>query len=201
MDLFPKLVDRLQSLDYEKKMKKDNHGMRIDNTILEQTLTSLPELEPNSKRALHKLFLRPFFSRVWTLQELALGNDSIIICGDEEFPFAVLEKFNEGYQTDSIGYWDRALELLSNHEGSHDPKNPQRPINTHVHTVWTLKGLNSLALRSSSARALNMLRGLDCSEAVDRVKSVLRFLPPTFAQNLTGQANVSKGIVYRSSDF
>ena len=188
MDLFPKLVDRLQTLDHEqneKITKRSNHEMSIDHTTLEQTLTSLPELERNNRRALHKLFLRQFFGRVWTIQELALGNDSVIVCGDEEFPFAVLERFNEGYQTDSIGYWDRALDLLSQHEDGHDPKNPQRPINTHVHVVWTLKGLHSSAFRSSSARALNMLRGLDCLHAEDRVYSILRFLPPTLAQHLT----------------
>lgn len=194
MDLFPKLVDQLQTLDYkqkEKNRKRNNHEMGIDNTTLEQTLTSLPEFKRNNKRALHKLFLRPFFSRVWTLQELALGNDSVIVCGDGEFPFAVLERFNEGYQTDSIGYWDRALDLLSEHEGDHDPKNPQRPINTHMHVVWTLKGLDSLAFPSSSARVLNMLRGLDCSQAEDRVYSILRFLPPTLAEDLTAVKRVS----------
>ena len=194
MDLFPKLVDRLQTRDHKQKEKNiqgSEHEMSIDNTTLEQTLTSLPELEPNNRRALHKLFLRAFFSRVWTLQELALGNDSVIVCGDEEFPFAVLERFNEGFQTDSIGYWDRALALLSEHEGGHDPKNPQRPINTHVNVVWTLKGLGSLAFQSSSARALNMLRGLDCSQAEDRVYSILRFLPPTLAQDLTAVKRVS----------
>ena len=194
MDLFPKLVDHLQTLDHkhnEKNIKRSDHDMSIDDTTLEQTLASLPELERNNKRALHKLFLRPFFSRVWTLQELALGNDSVIVCGDEEFPFAVLERFNEGYQTDSIGYWDRALDLLSGHEDGHDPKSPQRPINTHVHVVWTLKGLHSSAFRSSSARALNMLRGLDCSQAEDRVYSILRFLPPTLAQHLTAHKSLS----------
>ena len=193
MGLFPKLVDQLQRLDHKQNEKtiKDDHEMSIDETTLEQTLTSLPELERNNKRALHNLFLRPYFSRVWTLQELALGNDSVIVCGDEEFPFAVLERFNEGYQTDSIGYWDRALDLLSGHEGGHDPKSPQRPINTHVHVVWSLKGLHSSAFRSSSARALNMLRGLDCSQAEDRVYSILRFLPSTLAQHLTAVKRVS----------
>ena len=194
MNLFPKLVDRLQTLDHEqneKTVKRSDHGMSIDHTTLEQTLTSLPELEPDNRQALHKLFLRQFFSRVWTLQELALGKDSVIVCGDAEFPFAVLERFNEGYQTDSIGYWDRALDLLSGHEDGHDPQSPQRPINTHVHVVWTLKGLQSSAVRSSSARALNMLRGLDCSQAEDRVYSILRFLPPTLAHHLTAVERVS----------
>ena len=194
MELFPQLVDHLQTLDHkqsEKNPKRNNHEMSIDNTTIEQTLTSLPELERKNRRALHKLFLRPFFSRVWTLQELALGNDSVIVCGDQELPFAILERFNKGYQTDSFGYWDRALDLLSEHEGGHDPNSPQRPINTHVHVVWTLKGLDSLAFRSSSARALNMLRGLDCSQAEDRVYSILRFLPPTLAQHLAAVKRLS----------
>ena len=194
MRLFPALVDRLQTLDNQHNeidTNNRNHEMSIDGTTLEQTLTSLPQLGRDNKRALHKLFLRPYFSRVWTLQELALGNDSVVVCGNEEFPFAALERFNEGYQTDGIGHWDRALDLLSGHEDGHDPKNPQRPINLHVNVIWTLKGLDSLAFRSSSARALNMLRGLDCSQAEDRVYSILCFLPPTLAQHLTTVKRVS----------
>ena len=193
MDFFPKLVDHLQALDHEqneKKLKRSGHEMSIDKTTLEQTLTSLSGLE-RKKQALHKLFLRDFISRVWTLQELALGKDSVIVCGGEEFPFAFLERFNEGYQTDSIGYWNCAFDLLSEHEDGHDPKRAQRPINTHVHVVWTLKGLHSSAFRSSSARALHMLRGLDCSQAQERVYSILRFLPPTLAQHLTAAKRVS----------
>lgn len=194
MSLFPALVDHLQTLDNQQNeidTKRSNYEMSIDATTLEQTLTTLPQLERNNKRALHKLFLRPYFSRVWTLQELALGNDSVIVCGNEEFPFAALERFNEGYQTDSIGYWDRVLDLLCGHESGHDPQNPQPPINLHVNVIWTLKGLDSPAFRSSSARALNMLRGLDCSQAEDRVYSILRFLPLTLAQHLTTVKRVS----------
>ena len=185
MDLFPKLVDRLQALDHEKKTEKGKHEMGTNHTTLLQTTASLPELEGNNRRALQKLFWRQLFSRVWTLQELALGKNTVIVCGDGEFPFAILGRFNEGYQTDSVGYWDRALGLLSEHEGDDDPKNPHRPINTHFHVVWTLKNLDSSAFQSSSARVLTQLRGLDCSESDDRVYSILRFLPPTLAQDLT----------------
>ena len=70
MILFPRLIDHPQTLVHrqiEKDMNRRNYEMSIDHTTLEQTLTSLPELERNKKRALHKLFLRPYFSRVWTL--------------------------------------------------------------------------------------------------------------------------------------
>ena len=77
MDLFPKLVDRLQALDHEKKTEKGKHEMGIDDTTLRQTTAPLPELEGNNRRALQKLFWRQFFSQVWTLQELALGKNRL----------------------------------------------------------------------------------------------------------------------------
>lgn len=188
MDLFPKLVDRLALTRHheKKKMESENHEKGFKDTILVQTVKNLPEMERNSRRALHKLFRRSLFSRVWTLQEMALGKDTVIVCGDREFPFAVLERFNEGYETDNIGYWTRALSLLSDHEGDHDPGNPKRPINAHFHVAWKLKSLDSSALQSSSARVLTLLRSLDCSKSRDRVYSVRRFLPPTLAQSLIG---------------
>ena len=188
MDIFPKLVDRLQALtrDHEKKkMESENHERGFEDTILVQTVKVLPELERNSRQAIHKLFQRSYFSRVWTLQEIALGKNTIIVCGDREFPFAVLERFNEGYQTDNIGYWQRALSLLSDQGGDHDPRNPKRLLNTHIHVVWMLKSLDWSAFQSSSVIVLSLLRSLDCSKSNDRVYSVLRFLPPTLAQSLT----------------
>ena len=188
MDLFPKLVDRLQALtrDHEKmKMESGNHERNFEDTILVQTVKLLPEMRPNSRRALHKLFQRSIFSRVWTLQEMALGKNTVIVCGDRELPFAVLERFNEGYQTDNIGYWKVAFSLLSDQEGDRDPRDPKRPINTHIHVVWVLKSLDWSAFQSSSVIVLTHLRSLDCSKSNDRIYSVLRFLPPTLAQSLT----------------
>ena len=173
MDLFPKLVDRLQTLDPEKKMEP----------ALWQ-ISSLPELERNNRRALYKLFSRQYFGRVWTLQELAVSNDIVIVCGDAEFPFAVLERFSDGYQANNLGYCAHALHILYEGEGNYDPENPRRPIITHLQVVLTLRALDSSAFQSSSARILNLLRDLECSKSDDRVYSILRFLPFTLAQNL-----------------
>ena len=173
MDLFPKLVDRLQTLDLEKKMEP---------TLWQ--IISLPELERNNRRALYKLFSRQYFGRVWTLHELAVSNDTVIACGDAEFPFAVLQRFNEGYQAASCGHWSRALRILSESEDKNDPENQQQPINTHSQVVAILKRSGSSASPLSSARVLTLLRGFECSKSDDRVYSVLRFLPPTLAQSL-----------------
>ena len=51
--------------------------------------------------------------------------------------------------------------------------------------------MDSSAFQLSSARVLNLLRGLDCSESDDRVYSILRFLPPTLAQDLTAVKRIS----------
>lgn len=182
MDLFPRLVDHLQTLDLEKKMEKGNHKNRINDPIPGEALP-LPELERKNQQPLYKLFSRPYFSRVWTLHELALGNNTVIVCGDPQFPFAVLERFKEGCDADSSGYWAFALNTLSESDNN-DLKNPCRPSNTHFLVACILKGLDSSAFALSSATVLSLLRTLECSKSDDRVYSILRFLPPTLAQNL-----------------
>ena len=167
MDLFPKLVDRLEALDLEKTLEKEDHDMSIDGF--------------KHGQAFYKLFSRPYFSRVWTLQELAVSNNITIVCGDAELPFAVLERFIEGFQADSFGHWGRALRILKEGEG---PESPRLSIMTHLQVVLVLKDLDLSAYPLSSARVLTLLRDLECSKSDDRVYSILRFLPLTLAQNL-----------------
>ena len=183
MDLFPKLVDRLEALDRDKKMEMGSHEMSIDASGFGQALPPT-ELRPTNQRTLYKLFSRPYFSRLWTLHELAVSNDTAIVCGDAEFPFAVLERFSEGQRADSSGYWAEALEILSDGEGNNDPKKSRRRIDMHWHMALILKKLDSSAIPLSSARVLTLLREFECSKSVDRVYSILRFLPLTLAQNL-----------------
>ena len=83
---------------------------------------------------------------MWTVQELALGNDGVIVCGNEELAIAVLERFSEGFQINSIGYWKRALHLWSN------TKSPQPPIKTHVEVLWTSKGFSVLDVLSQNIK-------------------------------------------------
>ena len=167
MDLFPKLVDRLEALDLEKKLEKEDHDMSIDGFKYGQ--------------AFYKLFSRPYFSRVWTLQELAVSNDITIVCGDAELPFAVLERFIEGFKADSFGHWGRALRILNEGKG---PESPRLSMIPHLLVVLRLKALDSSAFPPSSASVLNLLRHLECSKSNDRVYSLLRFLPPTLAESL-----------------
>ena len=47
---------------------------------------------------LHDLLSRPWFGRVWTLQEAALAQHCIAQCGPTQIPFEVLERFNRNCQ-------------------------------------------------------------------------------------------------------
>ena len=181
MDLFPKLVDRLEALDLEKKLEKGDQDMRSNSPAWYEA-SPLPELERNNLKALYKLFSRPYFSRMWTLQELAVGNDVVIVCGDAEFSFAVLARFIKGYHQDEFGCWAHARDTLDKGEGNNDLAIPRK--DTHFRVVLILKDLQSSAYPLSSASVLNLLRDLECSKADDRVYSILRFLPLTLAQNL-----------------
>jgi hypothetical protein len=53
--------------------KKDNGDWDVEN----------PELFPQRLAALYRLFLRPYFRRVWAIQELAVASLPYIICGQK----------------------------------------------------------------------------------------------------------------------
>jgi hypothetical protein len=60
------------------------------------------ELRKDGWEALAKLLERPWWSRVWVIQEAVYGKDPVVICGRHRFPWNLLQFFGESREM-----WDK----------------------------------------------------------------------------------------------
>ena len=79
------LLRRLYELHYERR-----GGPYYE--LLEDL--NLPDTDDPAWPALQAFFQRPWFSRVWIIQELALARESVFLCGGTEIPSFVLLSFD-----------------------------------------------------------------------------------------------------------
>ncbi|KAL6810606.1 heterokaryon incompatibility domain-containing protein [Trichoderma camerunense] len=69
--------------------------IELDNPDLETTTSlSYPKSEP-LLLALRSFFNRPWFSRVWVIQEATLSNRATVYCGDKVFPWSAVKSFHQ----------------------------------------------------------------------------------------------------------
>ena len=129
---------------------------------------------------LRNLLSRTWFGRVWTLQEAAMARNAQVWCGQKSFSFRCLEIFERGCNGDQFGHWDNALRSIGSQSGRPDPENPEWSFNHHIRIVSTLREASGF----SSARILNSLRILECSQHQDRIYAVLRFLEPELVKEV-----------------
>ena len=143
--------------------------------------------------SLRNLLSRSWFGRVWTLQEAAMARDAQIWCGQKSFSFRCLEIFERGCNADQFGHWDNALRSIGGSKsGRPDPENPEWSFNHHVRIVSTLREASGV----SSARILNSLRVLECSQHQDRIYAVLRFLEPELVEEVVRRQLLSEAKLY-----
>lgn len=93
---------------------------RHSKTYMEDLLSSRPTNDPeiqkwtkykNSKaQMMHKLLSKDWFTRVWTLQEVALATKAYLQCGSEVIEWETLAQFNERCQSDDTGCWGQRAE-------------------------------------------------------------------------------------------
>ncbi|MCJ1405108.1 hypothetical protein MMC11_008334 [Xylographa trunciseda] len=181
MEFFPIFVD---------KVRQDDERSRLQQSC--QPPSDVIEWGGTLATHLGKLFLRPWFGRVWTLQEAALGQKAEFWCGQKSFPFQTLETFERGCYGDRYGHWASALALIGSGSRRSDPENPDRSLIAHIHVVSTLRDGSGI----SSARILNTLRKLDCSEHQDRIYSVLRFLDSRLVKEIVEKRMPSPAELY-----
>ena len=77
-----------------------------------ETWDVLPELETlDGWNALNDLFRRPFWHRSWILQEIVLGKELTVLCGNEVLPWSVLEagfhRWDEALCQNAASVWNR----------------------------------------------------------------------------------------------
>lgn len=69
--------------------------IELDNPDLETTTSlSYPKSEP-LLLALRSFFSRPWFSRVWVIQEATLSHRATVYCGDKVFPWSAVKSFHQ----------------------------------------------------------------------------------------------------------
>ena len=181
MEFFPIFVD---------KVRQDDERSRLQQSC--QPPSDVIEWGGALATVLGKLFLHPWFGRVWTLQEAALGQKAELWCGQKSFPFQILETFERGCDGDRYGHWASALALIGSGSRRSDPENPARSLIAHIHVVSTLRDGSGI----SSARILNTLRKLDCSYHQDRIYSVLRFLDSSLVREIVQKRKPSPAELY-----
>lgn len=73
------------------------HGFLIDSATHQGIASLLSEIRPVARdwRSIEGLNRRPWFHRLWIVQEIALGNDPVVVCGKHTFPWCALTIFIE----------------------------------------------------------------------------------------------------------
>ncbi|KAH7350751.1 heterokaryon incompatibility protein-domain-containing protein [Rhexocercosporidium sp. MPI-PUGE-AT-0058] len=148
-------------IDRGKEILEPRDERSPDNDALWKDVIDDPNLEKTDM-----IWTRPWFSRVWIIQELALANRPTVRCGDIcmdwEVLFASCEALGRAAIDGSL-FWDQA---------SNRPRSFKA---TTTMNVWKLndmrKRLNSQINMSSSEilECLDAARGFHCRDTVDRI--------------------------------
>ena len=173
MDLFPRMINHLS----DKRSKEE---------ITDPDLPSLNQAAYKTPKmiALNNLLSRPWFSRVWTLQEGAFAAYAVVVCGDKEIPFSLFEEFNSKCEDDATGIWTSTLSSIATAKPS-DPKKPSRFVTAHIHGISKLKQVKSGRGPTEPIPALlYRLRSCEATDARDRVYAMWSFLPDSYVRAL-----------------
>ena len=162
MEYLPKLVDSLQHNGEPNKL-----GSKPDDDI-----------------SVHRLLRRPWFERVWTLQEAAKARKCLLICGNQSFPFKILQQLHRGCQADNNRPWRQALERIAV-ACPLKPLNDERSITAHILAIAKLTELADMpAVDSSSASTagsflllFNRIRSCKATDPRDRIYCIYGLLP------------------------
>ena len=162
MEYLPKLVDSLQN-----SLEPSKSGSKPDDDI-----------------SVHRLLRRPWFERVWTLQEAAKARECIVLCGSRIIHFEVLEQLHRGCQLVENTHWRQALERIAV-ACPFKPLNDERSITAHILAIAKLKELAGTAALNtssvSSARSFlllfNRIRSCKATDPRDRIYCIYGILP------------------------
>lgn len=126
---------------------------------------------------LHDFLSRPWFSRVWTLQEAAVATNCVVQCGAQRIHWTAFEQFNRNCQHDLTGQWSNVLSSIATARDA-DTERTQRFITSHINEIEELKAANQASASVQSlTMALERHRNCGCTEDLDRIYAILGFLP------------------------
>ena len=173
MDFFPRMMSHLA----DKRSKQE---------ITDPDLPSLKNAAYKTPKmiALNNLLSRPWFTRVWTLQEGAFATRAMVVCGRKEVPYNIFEEFNKQCEEDQTGVWTSTLSSISTAKPAY-PKKPPRFVTAHIHGISKLKQVRSgRGPGESVPTLLYRLRSCEATDERDRVYSMWSFLPDNYSKVL-----------------
>jgi hypothetical protein len=140
----------------------------------------IPAADVPKWKAIKNLQLRPWFFRLWTLQEIVLSKAPLIICGNTFISWESFSALNQNRFLAQQNTTDKAVT---------DPETPYKDSQIAIQTIEVLRTLKreGTFLGLSSLLVLSVDRGY--TEPVDRVWAVLGLLYEPHRQDLQ-DANV-----------
>ena len=201
MAITPGLIRDLEGLDQSSELNQcsaldesSGLGQRIESRF--QVLGANGELGAYHANALNRLLKRRWFSRVWTLQEAALGLFCQLLCGDRRIDFDLLLLLNDRSRTDSRGHWKAAVNEVGMANFLENIN--QRYAMQHLQTISKLK--EASAQRASCVKEplymlLARLRTCGCTDDKDRIYGLFEFLPVSVQQSLVNGLKPSEHTV------
>jgi hypothetical protein len=135
------------------------------------------DIEPQAWKAIAHLIKRPYFKRLWIVQEIQMANrHSIVQCGGEEISWYHMRR----------GLLRCAMATTGQHQFS--PAESDSLF--HVRNISTSLGADDIA-------ALFVLaQGSECTDSRDRVFAILGLLPQSLAQRIVPQYSSTVHEVY-----
>ena len=173
METFPSILEELQEIDHT----KEPFG-GLQKEMLRYRSSQLG--------GINRLLCRPWFNRVWTLQEGACAKNGIILCGTKSMSLDTLIEFIKGCRHDRIGHWTQMLEAVV---WMHPQDLSTRNFGRHIDTIIKLKHEQSfIADRSHLFRLFIRLRSCGASDDRDFIYSIFRYLPREIQQTIRNKA-------------
>jgi hypothetical protein len=160
-------------------------GTEADNsaTAMRTIETMEGPAEPNDTKvdAIRSLLSRPYWTRLWIIQEVVLAREIILCCGTEVASASNLHAY--------LSQWDQSHALEStegDHVVSHLFKFRSGPRNG---LGWS-KGSNTLSIGT----LMTSFSKCECTEILDKVYGLLALVPPGF--NLEADYSKSREVVH-----
>ena len=155
----------------------------VDSLLNEQQPTKLGS-KPDDDISVHTFLRRPWFERVWTLQEAAKARECLVLCGSRIFDFKVLQQLHRGCQADNNRPWRQALERIAV-ACPFKSLNDERSITAHILAIVKLKELADIAAVDSSSTStagsflllFNRIRSCKATDPRDRIYCIYGLLP------------------------
>ncbi|KAL6412063.1 hypothetical protein AUP68_04444 [Ilyonectria robusta] len=159
----------------------------LGNSVSVQNRTHL--IQEQNTGEVREFLDRPWWKRVWIVQEVVLARNIVVMCGADMVPWDKIDEATARY-TRRFG---RASSPFGIHSMSDVVFNDDR--------YYTLRSLRqSWALSSNSLSLYDTLyrfRELQCSNPRDRIYGFLGIIPSEIAQSITPNYHVSTAKVYR----